>query len=151
MEVIKNLNFEYKRWTIGNIIVGLILLLPIATLIFNLFKSENTSLKYLWENLLLSYSLNTIYLVLISSLSAIIFGVFPAWIISNYSFKFRKTYDILLFLPLSIPTYIMAFTYSDLLSFTGPIQSFFRDYLPGFADIINKDCLLYTSPSPRDS
>ena len=141
MEVIKNLNFEYKRWTIGNIIVGLILLLPIATLIFNLFKSENTSFKYLWENLLLSYSLNTIYLVLISSLSAIIFGVFPAWIISNYSFKYRKTYDILLFLPLSIPTYIMAFTYSDLLSFTGPIQSFSREYFPGFGDIINKDYL----------
>ena len=44
-------------------------------------------------------------------------------------------------MPLAIPTYIMAFTYSDIVSYTGPIQSFFRNYSPKFAKIINVDYL----------
>ena len=35
----------------------------------------------------------------------------------------------------------MGFTYIDILSYTGPIQSFFREKSPFFADIINRDYL----------
>ena len=71
---------------------------------------------------------------------SLIFGVLPAWFISTTDFKLRKVYDLLLYLPLAIPTYIMAFTYSDIVSFTGPVQTF-RNYSPKFAEIINIDYL----------
>ena len=60
---------------------------------------------------------------------------------STNEFKFKNIYDIFLYLPLAIPAYIMAFTYSDVLSYTGPIQSFSRKYFPDFANLINKDYL----------
>ena len=41
---------------------------------------------------------------------------------SNYQFPGRRIIDLILYLPLSIPTYIMAFTYSELLSYTGPFK-----------------------------
>ena len=72
---------------------------------------------------------------------SLIFGVLPAWFVSTTDFKLRKVYDLLLYLPLAIPTYIMAFTYSDIVSYTGPVQTFFRNYSPKFAEIINVDYL----------
>ena len=88
----------------------------------NSFFQDTDSLNYLIDNLLFDYSLNTLYLVLITSFFSLIMGVIPAWFISNYKFKFRRIIDLILYLPLAIPTYIMAFTYSELLSFTGPFN-----------------------------
>jgi len=85
------------------------------------------------------YTFNTFYLVLISSSLSLLLGVLPAWFISRYHFKGKNIFDIALYLPLAIPSYIMAFTYVDILSYTGPIQSFFRNYLSDFASFLNKD------------
>ena len=51
----------------------------------------------------------------------------------------RKFFDIVLYLPLAIPTYIMAFTYADILSFTGPLQVFFRKNFDSISDFVNHD------------
>ena len=86
------------------------------------FNQDTESLQYLFKNLLLDYSINTIYLVLITSFFSLVIGVIPAWYVSNYQFEGRRIVDLILYLPLAIPTYIMAFTYSELLSFTGPFK-----------------------------
>ena len=86
------------------------------------FFQDKDSLNYLIDNLLLDYSINTLYLVVITSFFSLLLGLVPAWFISNYKFKFRRIIDLILYLPLAIPTYIMAFTYSELLSFTGPFK-----------------------------
>ncbi len=88
----------------------------------NSFFLDTNSLNYLIDNLLFDYSVNTLYLVLITSFFSLLLGIVPAWFISNYKFKFRRVIDLILYLPLAIPTYIMAFTYSELLSFTGPFK-----------------------------
>ena len=51
-----------------------------------------------------------------------VLGIIPAWYVSNHQFPGRRLIDLILYLPLSIPTYIMAFTYSELLSYTGPFK-----------------------------
>ena len=65
----------------------------------------------------------------------------PAWFVSNYDFKLRNFFDLVLYLPLAIPTYIMSFTYSDLLSYTGPLQFFLRQNIPEVAPYFNNDYL----------
>ena len=111
-----------------------------------LFQVPSFDFFYLWDTLLLDYSFNTFYLILITSVFAIIFGVLPAWFVSNYDFKLRNFFDLVLYLPLAIPTYIMSFTYSDLLSYTGPLQFFLRKNLPDVAPYFNND-YLQTSPA----
>ncbi len=94
-------------------------------ILFLLVKSlfENTdSLIYLYEYKLFEYTSNTLYLLLITSIFSLLLGIIPAWYISNYRFKGRKLIDLILYLPLAIPTYIMAFTYAEILSFTGPFK-----------------------------
>ena len=133
--------YENKRWVLSSIVFALILLAPVIILIVNLFAGTTDTLLYLLDNLLLDYTVNTLYLILITSISALSLGIFPAWIISNYSFYGRKFFDIVLYLPLAIPSYIMGFTYIDILSYTGPMQSYFRESSPYLANFFNKDYL----------
>ena len=140
---IKNKIFylENKRWIIGSILFAILLLLPIFTLLYKLIYVEGNSFKYLLENILLDYSFNTFYLILITAFFSLLFGIIPAWLVSIYKFPGRNFLDIVLYLPLAIPSYIMAFTYSDILSYTGPIQSFLRENFYNISIFFNQDYL----------
>ena len=142
MEVNKNKYIlENKRWVFSSLIFSILILLPVLVLLLNFFSGDQTTLHYLFSTVLFDYSLNTLYLILITSLASFVLGVFPAWVISNYNFYGRKFFDIALYLPLAIPSYIMAFTYIDILNYTGPFQTFLRKYpfLP--SDFFNVDYL----------
>ena len=137
----KFVQIEHKKWVLASLFLGLLLLLPMFFLFTKLFQVPSFDFFYLWDTLLLDYSFNTFYLILITSVFAIIFGVMPAWFVSNYDFKLRNFFDLVLYLPLAIPTYIMSFTYSDLLSYTGPLQFFLRKNFPDVAPYFNHDYL----------
>ena len=141
MEVKSNNIKNSRGVNISTVFISLFIIVPLFALLLSVFKVDFDNFYYLWNNLLVDYSLNTIYLVLLTSFFSLIFGIFPAWFISTSKFKGRNLYDIILYLPLAIPTYIMAFTYSDVLSYTGPIQSFARKYIPEISNILNQDYL----------
>ena len=137
----KILKLENKVWIFSSLLLSFFILVPILIVLSRIFIDKSETFIYLWKTLLLDYTLNTIYLVFLTSFFSLILGIIPAWVISIYQFPFRKFYDIILFLPLAIPTYIMAFTYSDILSFTGPLQSFLRNNVNSIYPLFNNDYL----------
>ena len=141
MEIVKKYITSRGKLIFSTVFLSLFVILPILALIFSVAVVDTSNFQYLWDNLLFEYSLDTIYLISITSIFSLLFGILPAWYVSTNEFKFKNIYDIFLYLPLAIPAYIMAFTYSDVLSYTGPIQSFSRKYFPDFANLINKDYL----------
>ena len=141
MEIKKKYYSNNRKLTLSTVLLSIIIILPILTLIVSTTSIDGSNFKYLWDNLLYDYSFNTVYLVAITSFFALLFGVIPAWFVSTFKFKGKNIYDFLLYLPLAIPVYIMAFTYSDILSFTGPIQSFTRKYFSNFSELLNQDYL----------
>ena len=142
MEIKSNfLLIENKKWVILSVLLAMLVIIPVFILFFSFFTSGKETLIYLLDTVLLDYTLNTIYLIFITSVFALLFGIFPAWVISNYSFKGRSFFDIALYLPLAIPSYIMGFTYIEILSFTGPLQTFARSNLPSLSNLLNQDYL----------
>ena len=141
MEIKKKYLSNSRGLIFSTFFLLIIVLLPIISLIYSVFGVETSNFSYLWENLLIEYSIDTIYLVTITSFFSLLFGVIPAWFISTNNFKGKNFYDIMLYMPLAIPSYIMAFTYSDILSYTGPMQSIARKYFPSLSDILNQDYL----------
>ena len=141
MEINKKYHSNNRKLILSTVILSLIVILPIVALILSTINIDTSNFKYLWNNLLFDYSYDTIYLVSITSFFSLIFGVLPAWYVSTNNFTGKNIYDFLLYLPLSIPVYIMAFTYSDILSYTGPMQSFARNYFPDLASLLNQDYL----------
>ncbi|GAB4234151.1 MAG: iron ABC transporter permease [Ekhidna sp.] len=65
-------------------------------------------------------------------------GVSAAWFVTVFEFPFRKHFEWLLILPLSIPTFINAIAYVGLTDYAGPIRIFLRwlhiDY---YMDVMN--------------
>ena len=61
------------------------------------------------------------------SIGTLFFGISSAWIISQYNFFGHRVLHWALLLPLAMPAYIIAYTYTGLLEFEGPVQTFFRD------------------------
>ena len=142
MEIKSNfLLIENKRWVTASIFLALLVILPIFILFFSFFSSGKETLIYLFNTVLLDYTLNTIYLIFLTSFFALLFGVFPAWVVSNNTFKGRSFFDIVLYLPLAIPSYIMGYTYIEILSFTGPIQTYVRYNIPYLSGFFNQDYL----------
>ena len=62
---------------------------------------------------------------MVGVLSTII-GVGVAWLVTIAEFPGRKALSWMLVLPLAAPSYIIAYLYTDLLSFSGPVQSAIR-------------------------
>ncbi len=56
-----------------------------------------------------------------------IIGVSCAWLVSRYEFTGRKYFEWMLILPLSFPGYIMAYAYTGIFEYTGPLYSFIRN------------------------
>lgn len=59
----------------------------------------------------------------------VMIGALSAWLVTMYDFPGRKHFSWLLLLPLAMPTYLLAYTYTDLLEYAGPIQSTLREIM----------------------
>lgn len=113
-------------WQVGACAVALITLLPVAAILWlALFPTENIW-PHLINTVLPRYLQNTIMLMCGVGVSVFVTGVATAYLVSNYEFPLRRQFEWLLLLPLAVPAYVMAYLYTDLLEFAGPVQSWLR-------------------------
>lgn len=108
-----------KTWLILSIIFSLLLLIPLGSIFLSLFNSIGGGWEDLLDGLIQNYLLNTIILAGGVSVFSLLFAIIPAWQLANYEFPFSNTLKWMMVLPLSIPTYIIAFLYGDIFSFGG--------------------------------
>ena len=113
-------------WRLGAFTVAALTLLPVfAILMLAFFPSEN-----IWPHLLSTtlpkYIGNTLILLFGVGVSVLITGVASAHLVTTYEFPLRKSLEWLLLLPLAVPAYVIAYLYTDLLEFAGPVQGALR-------------------------
>jgi iron(III) transport system permease protein len=116
-------------WSILSIIFVIGILLPNIDLLTHVFQKPNENWYHIQNYLLKDYIINTVKIVIPVAFLAMIIGTSIAWLISAYNFPFRKFFKWALVLPIAIPPYIAAYTYTGMLSYTGWIQSFIRNTL----------------------
>jgi len=118
---------EVALWGIISGILIIFVLFPSSTIIWHVFDETNENWLHIKQYLLTEYIINTILIAVSTGVLSIILGVGLAWLVSVYSFPFRSFFKWALVLPLAIPPYIAAYTYTGLLGYTGVIQTFFRN------------------------
>lgn len=128
-------------WVLAALIIIMVLGIPSYTILWGIFGGPGSNWPHLLKYLLPDYLLNSLILVLGTTLLTLLFGVPSAWFASTFEFKGRRILEWMLILPLSIPTYIMAFTYAGIVDYTGLMQTILRNYfkvnLAGNLDILN--------------
>jgi iron(III) transport system permease protein len=83
--------------------------------------------RHLASTVLPEYVASTIWLCAGVGLGAAAIGISTAWLVTAHEFPGRGFFEWALVLPLAVPAYVMAYTYTDLLQFVGPVQSWLRE------------------------
>lgn len=95
------------------------LISPIISLLSSSFSLNTIIWEHIFENQLFNYLSNTLIIIIPVPIISLVISYISAYYISFFDIKFRKLFDILMIFPLAIPSYIMAYTYSDFFSYSG--------------------------------
>lgn len=113
-------------WGWPTLLLTACLLTPVATVLSELLQGSTDSWQHLLDTVLFEYSLHSFLLMLGVMAGVLTLGVSTAFIISNFDFLGRRQFEWLLLLPLAMPAYIIAYTYTGMLDYSGPVQQFLR-------------------------
>jgi len=70
---------------------------------------------------------NTVSLVVLVGAGVAVGGTATGWLVARRSFPGSRVFGWALLLPLAMPSYVMAYAYTDFLQFAGPVQSTLRE------------------------
>jgi iron(III) transport system permease protein len=113
-------------WSVAVGVFLVLLLLPVGSiLLLALWPADN-----IWPQLMgsvLPVALrDTLLLMVLSGCVTLVIGTSCAWLVTMYRFPGRTMLDRLLVIPLAMPVYIVAYAYSDLMGYAGPVEAAVR-------------------------
>ena len=109
-------------------LVALLVCMPlIAVVTIAFFPAENIW-PHLVSTVLPDYVITTLLLLVGVAIGTLVIGIGTAWVVTHYEFPGRFFLVWALLLPFAIPSYVIAYVYTDLLEFAGPVQSLLRDW-----------------------
>lgn len=117
-----------NRWTLTASLIALLMALPVIVIGSFIFQASNDNWQHLVNTLLFEYITNSLILALGVSVGVLSIGVITAWLTSMCDFPGRRLFSWMLLLPLAMPAYIIAYTYTGLFDFAGPFQSLLREW-----------------------
>lgn len=110
---------ETNAWILLTSLIVAVTVIPALNIAFGVITNETENWSHIKQYLLQDYIYNTVILFLFSGLFASLIGVSLAYLVTVFDFPFRRFFKWALILPLSIPAYIGAYTYSGMVSYTG--------------------------------
>lgn len=113
-------------WSLLTLVLGLLLLGPFAALLITMMGDSDGLWSHLMATVFPRYVVNTLLLMFGVGLLSLGFGLTTAWIVTRFRFMGSGWLQWGLLLPATVPGYIIAYTYTDLLEFAGPLQTFIR-------------------------
>jgi len=114
------------HWVITSLLVSALVALPIVFIVLAMFGPSDSAWQHIRDTLLLEYLSNTLVLMLLVAIGTGTIGITTAWLTAATEFPGRRLLSWALVLPLAAPAYIVAYVYTDLLEFSGPVQQWFR-------------------------
>ncbi len=117
------------RWlTLLAVLAALLVVAPVVSVGSNMFSGgTGATWSHLAATVLPEYIATTLWLCLGVGMASALLGVGAAWLVTHFDFPLRRTFEWVLVLPLAMPAYVMAYAYTDLLQYAGPVQSWLRD------------------------
>ncbi|MBC7454922.1 MAG: iron ABC transporter permease [Massilia sp.] len=109
------------------LVTAALIAVPVLTVVASLLPGAGSQTwAHLLDTVLPSYIVSTLYLCVGVGVGTVTIGAAAAWLVTMHDFPGRRLFEWALVLPLAVPTYVMAYTYTDLLQFVGPVQSWLR-------------------------
>jgi iron(III) transport system permease protein len=117
-----------SHWPValGAILIAALVALPVGGVALNVFAPVGETWTHLASTVLPDYVINSLLLALLVGAGVLVGGVTSAWLVTICRFPGRRFLELALVLPLAMPAYVVAYAYTDLLEFSGPVQAMLR-------------------------
>ena len=102
---------------------------PLLIVISSFLGEYSENWSHLYEYVLFDYVSNSLILVFGVGVVVFLLGTITAWTVTNYNFFGRNIFEWALILPLAIPPYILAYTFTGLFDPYGDANIFIREIL----------------------
>ncbi|UEM02263.1 iron ABC transporter permease [Skermanella rosea] len=114
-------------WTAATLLIACLVALPVVVVVSRIFIPTDGVWSHLASTVLPYYLGNTVKLVLGVGAGTLVIGVGTAWLVTMCRFPGSRVLEWALLLPMAVPAYVMAYVYTDLLQFVGPVQTTLRE------------------------
>ena len=91
-----------------------IFIAPIILVLPSLFYGYSDNWFHLYNYVLSEYIINSIFLILGVSFFVVLIGVLSSWLVTNFDFFGKSFFEWALILPLAVPPYILAYTFTEI-------------------------------------
>lgn len=119
--------FRPSSWTASTLLIAALVAMPVLVVVSRVFVPTGGVWDHLVETVLWEYIANTVRLVFGVGVGTLVIGVGTAWMVTMCRFPGSRVLEWALLLPMAVPAYVMAYTYTDLLQFVGPVQTVLRE------------------------
>jgi iron(III) transport system permease protein len=126
LEQFQRLPKSLNAWTIAVMAIALLILTPILVVFSSVFTSSGTVWQHLMTTVLPDYLLSSLLLMVGVGLCSVLIGVGTAWLVTLCRFPGQRWFEWALLLPLAAPAYVLAYVYTEMLEFYGPVQGALR-------------------------
>ena len=116
----------FSVWHGIPLFILLFFLAPILIILSSVFADYSENWSHIYEYVLGDYILNSLILVSGVSLLVMIIGSLTAWLVTNYQFFGKRFFEWGLILPLAMPPYILAYTFTGLFDSYGTMNEIVR-------------------------
>ena len=119
-------NLLNNFWKLIPVFFLLIFILPLIFVLGSLFGEFNDNWSHLIEYVLPKYVSNSLILIFGVAILSLILGVGTAWFLTNFDFLGKSWLEWAIILPLAIPPYILAYTFTGLFDSYGSANEMIR-------------------------
>ena len=110
------------------LLTAVLVAVPIGSVGSHVFAGgTGATWTHLAATVLPDYITTTLWLCAGVGIGVTLLGVGAAWLVTRHQFPGRAAFEWALVLPLAVPAYVMAYTYTDLLQYVGPVQAALRE------------------------
>ncbi|PMR67297.1 ABC transporter permease [Halomonas heilongjiangensis] len=121
------LSNRFNPWTILTLAIAAVVALPVVVILAHVVMPTGGVWQHLSSTVLGRYLANTLFLTVAVGAGTLVIGTGTAWLVVMCRFPGRRIFEWALLLPLAVPTYVIAYAYTDFLQFAGPLQTWLRD------------------------
>jgi iron(III) transport system permease protein len=126
--------FSFNGWTLLIMAIALIIATPILFVFSSIFTKSGSIWQHLAATVLQDYIINSLSLMLLVGIGVCVIGVGTAWLVTMCRFRGSHWLEWGLLLPLAAPAYLLAYAYTNMLDYFGPVQSGLR-YIFGWTSV----------------
>lgn len=119
--------FVFNGWSFATVLIAIVIAAPMLIVLGSFLLGPGESWDHLAQTVLPRYVGNSIILMIGVGIVSAVLGTGTAWVVTMYKFPGAKLLRWALVLPLAVPTYLMAYVYTDILDVGGPVQTLLRD------------------------